>query len=158
MSQLRYPELLEESRRYLDTQQAACDRKYGLRQFNRMDYEQENSRMIFSDVGVVPRLVADFQIVGSFSMKSRTWLWAWDNPYLLDNTINEIWKVKGFGDTNDIEKLASPTWEATEQDAWDMTAIAANLLQARGAYSFLSDDIRVFVIFTRLKMIEGGIP
>lgn len=158
MNQSQYLDLLEESRRYLDVQQAECDRKYGLKQFNRMDYEQETGRMIFSDVGVVPRLVADFQIVGSLSMKSHTWLWAWDNPYLLDNTIHEIWKVKGFGDLNDIEKLSSPKWQASEQDAWDMTAIAANLLKARGAYSFPSDDIRVFVIFIRMKMIGSGNP
>ena len=155
MNQLQYLELLEESRLYLDTQQAKCDQEYRLNHFNRMDYEQETGKMIFSDVGVIPRVVADYQIVGSLSGKSNTWLWAWDNPYLLENTIQDIRKVKEFGDENDIEKLTSPKWEATEQDAWDMTAIAANLLKARGAYSFLSDDIRVFVIFKRIKTIGG---
>ena len=153
MDQLQYQELLKESRLYLDTQQARCDQEYSLNQFNRMDYEQETGRMIFSDVGVIPRVVADYQIVGSLSGKSNTWLWAWDNPYLLENTIQDSWKVKEFGDKNDIEKLTSPKWEATEQDAWDMTAIASNLLRARGAYTFLSDDIRVFVIFRQIKTI-----
>jgi hypothetical protein len=153
MNQLEYMDLLEESRLYLDTQQAACDREYRLNHFNRMDYEQETGRMIFSDVGVVPRVFADYQIVGSVSRRSNTWLWAWDNPYLLENTYEDMWKVKEFGDKNGIDKLSSPTWETTEQDAWDMTAIAANLLKARGAYSFLSDDIRVFVIFSRIKTI-----
>ncbi len=155
MNQIQYLELLEESRIYLDTQQAECDQEFRLNQFNRMDYEQETGRMIFSDVGVIPRVVADYQIVGSLSGRTNTWLWAWDNPYLLENTIQDIWEVKEFGDINDIEKLKSPKWEATEQDAWDMTAIAAYLLKARGAYSFLLDDIRVFVIFTRIKTIDG---
>ena len=153
MNQLQYLEILEESRIYLDTKQAECDREYRINQFHRVDYEQETGKMIFSDVGVIPRVVADYQIVGSLSRKSNTWLWAWDNPYLLDNTIQDIWEVKEFGDKNDIEKLKSPKWEATEQDAWDMTAIAANILNARGAYSFLSDDIRVFVIIKRIKTI-----
>jgi len=155
MNQLQYLELLEESRLYLDKQQAECDQEYRLNYFNRMDYEQETGMMIFSDVGVIPRVVADYQIVGSLSERSNTWLWAWDNPYLLENTFQDIRKVKKFGDKNDIDKLTSPTWEATEQDAWDMTAIAANLLKARGAYSFLSDDIRVFVVFKRIKTIGG---
>jgi len=153
MNQLQYLELLEESRLYLDTQQAKCDQEYRLNHFNRMDYEQETGMMIFSDVGVIPRVFAEYQIVGSLSGRSNTWLWAWDNPYLLENTIQDIRKVKKFGDENDFDKLTSPTWEAAEQDAWDMTAIAANLLKARGAYSFLSDDIRVFVIFKRIKTI-----
>ena len=155
MNQLQYLELLEESRLYLNKQQAECDQEYRLNYFNRMDYEQETGMMIFSDVGVIPRVVADYQIVGSLSERSNTWLWAWDNPYLLENTFQDIRKVKKFGDKNDIDKLTSPTWEATEQDAWDMTAIAANLLKARGAYSFLSDDIRVFVVFKRIKTIGG---
>ena len=91
----------------------------------------------------------------SYLLSFIIWLWAWDNPYLLENAIQDIQKVKKFGDKNEIEKLTSPKWEATEQDAWDMTAIAANLLKARGAYSFLSDDIRVFVIFKRIKTIGG---
>ena len=155
MNQLQYLELLEESRIYLDTQQVECDQAFRLNQFNRMDYEQETGRMIFSDVGVIPRVVADYQIVGSLSGRTNTWLWAWDNPYLLENTIQDIWEVKKFGDENDIEKLISPKWKATEQDAWDMTAIAANRLKARGVYSFLSDDIRVFAIFKRIKNIGG---
>jgi hypothetical protein len=155
MNQLYYLELLEESRLYLDKQQAECDQEYRLNYLNRMDYEQETGMMIFSDVGVIPRVIADYQIVGSLSERSNTWLWAWDNPYLLENTFQDIRKVKKFGYKNDIEKLTSPTWEATEQDAWDMTAIAANLLKASGAYSFLSDDIRVFVVFKRIKTIGG---
>ena len=155
MNQLQYLKLLEESRIYLDTKQAECDQEYRLNQFNRMDYEQETGRMIFSDVGVIPRVVADYQIVGSLSGRSNTWLWAWDNPYLLENTLQDIWEVKEFGDKNDIEKLINPKMEAAEQDAWDMTAIAAYLLKAKGAYSFLSDDIRVFVILKQIKTIGG---
>jgi hypothetical protein len=153
MNQQQYQELLYESRLYLDSQQATCEQKYRLNQFNRMDYEQESGKMVFSDVGVIPRVVADYQIVGSLSERSHTWMWAWENPYLLENTFQDIWKVKEFGDQNNVDRLTSPTWRATEQDAWDMTSIAAHLLKASGAYSFQSDDIRVFVIFTRVKTI-----
>jgi hypothetical protein len=153
MNQQQYRELLHESRLYLDSRQASCEQEYRLNQFNRMDYEQESGKMVFSDVGVIPRVVADYQIVGSLSERSHTWQWAWGNPYLLENTFQDIRKVKEFGDQNDVDRLISPTWRATEQDAWDMTCIAAHLLKASGAYSFMSDDIRVFVIFTQIKII-----
>jgi hypothetical protein len=152
MDQFQFLSFLDESRDYLDSIRKECDLKYRLDQFHRMDYEQESGKMIFSDVGVVPRVVADYQIIGSLSGKSGTWLWAWDNPYLLENTVQDSWKVKDFGIENGISNLTSPKWEATEQDAWDMTAIAAKLLVAKGAYSFLSDDIRAFVIFKDLKI------
>jgi hypothetical protein len=153
MDQEEYLQLAEESKLYLDARQAECDQKYRLNQLHRMDYEQETGRMIFSDVGVVPRVSADYQIVGSLSERSNTWLWSWDNPYLLENTYMDVLKVQEFGVANDFEKLTSPKWEATEEDAWEMTAISAKILKAEGAYSFLSDDIRVFVIFMRLAFI-----
>lgn len=153
MDQKKYTKLLEESREYLDRQQSACEKEFRLSQYHRMDYEQETCRMLFSNVGVVPKLITEYQIVGSLSTSSNTWLWSWDNPYLLDDTLEDIWEVKEFGDRNKIDSLSHSKWKASLEDAWDMTAIAARILKARGAYSFLSDDIRVFVVFRQLKVI-----
>lgn len=145
--------LVKDSLIYLDKQQEKCERGFGLKQLNRMDYEQETGKMIFSEVGVIPRVVADFQIVGSLSARSLTWLWAWDNPYLIESTCRAVMKVKKFGKENAISKLTEPKWKATEKDAWEMTAIAVWLLKAKGAYTFLSDDIQVFTVFTGIKWI-----
>ena len=153
MNEAQYRELLKESRTYLESQMKECNRKYRFRSLHRMDYEQESCRMIFSDISVQPRVLANFQIVGSLSGNSGTWLWSWDNEYLLDMTIEDIWHVKEFGEKNMIEKLSNPKWDATDEDAWDMTAISAYLLKAQGAYSFLSDDIRVFVVLKEMSNI-----
>jgi hypothetical protein len=64
-----------------------------------------------------------------------------------------MWRVKEFGDENLIEKLSSPKWDASKEDAWEMTAISAYLLKAQGAYSFLSDDIRVYVVLKEMSVI-----
>jgi hypothetical protein len=130
-----------------------CDQEFKFLSLHRMDYEQEACRMIFSDISVQPRVVANFQIVGSLSGSSGTWLWSWDNQYLLDITIEDIWYVKEFGDKNRIEKLSSPKWNASEKDAWDMTAISAYLLKAKAAYSFLSDEIRVYMVLKEMGFI-----
>jgi len=153
MNETQYNDLLNKSRAYLESLMTECEREFKFGSLHRMDYEQESCRMIFSDISVQPRVVANFQIVGSLSGNSGTWLWSWDNEYLLDIAIEDIWYVKQFGDENMIEKLSSPKWNASKEDAWDMTAISAYLLKARGAYSFMSDDIRVFVIFKEIKLI-----
>jgi hypothetical protein len=70
---------------------------------------------------------------------------------LLDIAIEDIWQVKEFGDENAIEKLSNPKWDASQEDAWEMTAISAYLLKAQGAYSFLSDDTRVFVVLKEMS-------
>jgi hypothetical protein len=153
MNEAEYLELLNESRAYLESQMKECNREYKLGSLHRMDYEQESCRMIFSDMSVQPRVVANFQIVGSLSGSSGTWLWSWDNEYLLDIAIDDIWHVKEFGERNMIEKLSIPKWDASEKDAWDMTAISTYLLKARGAYSFLSDDTRVYVVLKEIGFI-----
>ena len=145
--------LIRDALIYSDKQNHYCEKFFRLGQFHRMDYEQETGRMIFSDTGVVPRVVADFQIIGSLSSRSATWLWAWDNPYLLENTSMAVQEVKKFGLENQIEKLISPKWTAEEKDAWEMTAVAAYILKAMGTYTFPSDDIRVFTVFTNIRWI-----
>ena len=153
MNETQYKELLNESQAYLEFQMKECNREFKFRSLHRMDYEQESCRMIFSDISAQPRVHANFQIVGSLSGDSGTWLWSWDNDYLLDITIEDMWRVKEFGDENLIEKLSSPKWDASKEDAWEMTAISAYLLKAKGAYSFLSDDVRVYVVLKEMSVI-----
>ena len=145
--------LISESQAYIDKQKAHCEQFYQLGQFHRMDYEQESCKMVFSDIDSIPKIVAEFQIIGSLSARSNTWLWAWDNPYLLDNTTQAVHELKKYGEKNDIGRLKDSKWEAEEKDAWEMTAVAAFILKACGAYSFPSDDIRVYAIFTNIKWI-----
>ncbi len=149
---MEFNELLNKSRIYLEDQISRCNSKYGLDQCNRMEYEQEKGQMIFSSLAT-PKIIADFQIAGSFSRDSGTWLWSWDNPYLLDNVVETMWKVKEFGEKHGIYQLVEPTREAGEEEGWDMTAIAAYVLKAKGAYRFPSDLIMTFAIFTGIRKV-----
>ena len=149
---MEFEELLRHSRVYLEEQQEICNTRYGLHRCNRMDYEQETGQMIFSALAT-PKIITSFQIAGSVSSRSNTWLWSWDNPYLLEKVVNELWKVKQYGEKHHIYKLVEPKWEATEDEGWDMTAIAAYILQARGAYRFPSDGIITYAVFTAIRNV-----
>lgn len=149
-------ELIRNSRVYMKKQHARCEQLFKLEQYNRMDYEQDTGKMIFSNVGVIPRLVADFQIIGSLSSRSNTWLWAWDNPYLLENTATAVREVRKFGEERGIQKLIEPRWKAEEKDACDMTVVSAFILKALETYSFPSDEIMVYTILTNIKPIGPG--
>lgn len=142
--------LLEQSREYLLTQQEIITKKYGLSDYERMDYEQENGKMIFTIKGGA-QVVMSFVIVGSISDRSNTWMWAWDNPYLLENVTEEMFRVKAYGEEHGLEKLITPKWPGNDDDGWAMTAIAAFILKAKGAFSFLSDEMMIFVIFTDIN-------
>ena len=155
MNTTTYADLLNQSRQYLLQQQDIIKQKYGLDEYLQMDFEQETGEMIFT-LKEGKRIIMSFLVVGSISDRSRTWMWAWDNPYMLENVKEEMLKVRAFGEENGIEKLTSPKWPASDDDGWEMTAIATWVLKAKGAFSFLSDEMMVFVVFKDIGYIEDS--
>lgn len=158
MEKKQLQQLIRDSLNYIEKQNSYCQKFYRLGEFSRMDYEQESGKMTFSNEGVIPRVVADFQIIGSLSSGSGTWLWAWDNPYLLENTVNAAVEIRKFGRDNGIPDLTRPKWKAGEQQALEMTALSAYLLKAKGTYEFQSDDILVYTVFTEITWVGSAGP
>jgi hypothetical protein len=150
MDSKQFTDLLKKSREYLMEQQEIITKKYELNDYERMDFEQESGKMIFSIKGD-RQVTMSFKVVGSISDQSNTWMWSWDNPYLLENVTEAMFKVKEYGEKNGYEKLIIPKWPGNDDDGWEMTAIAAYILKAKGAFSFLSDEMLVFVIFTDIE-------
>jgi hypothetical protein len=150
MNTSTYSDILRQSREYLLKQQDNLKQKYGLDDYLQMDFEQETGQMIFTMMGG-KQAIMKFHVVGSISDRSRTWMWSWDNPYMLEHVTGEILKVRAFGEENGIEKLTSPRWPANDDDGWEMTAIAAWVLKSKGAFSFLSDEMMVFVVFENIR-------
>jgi hypothetical protein len=145
--------LIRNALEYVEKQKAWCRDRFDLYRFHRMDYEQETGEMIFSDPGVHPKVVAEFQFIGSLSSTSRTWLWAWDNPYLLEKPTEAVHQVRQFGEKHQLNKLITPKWPASEDDAMEMNALAAYVLKADGIYNFPSDNIGVYVVLTDIRRI-----
>jgi hypothetical protein len=150
MDAVQYNVLLKQSREYLLKQQDIITRQFGLNDYERMDYEQDTGKMIFT-VKDGRKVIMSFQVVGSISDRSNTWMWSWDNPYLLENVTEGMFKVKEYGEKNGLEKLVNPRWPGNDDDGWEMTAIATWVLKAKGAFSFISDEMLVFVVFTDIN-------
>ena len=153
MESKEYTDLLKKSREYMLGQQEIIKKQYDLNDYERMDYEQDSGKMIFT-LKDGRKVIMSFQVVGSVSDRSNTWMWSWDNPYLLDNITEDMFKVKDYGEKNGIEKLVNPRWPANDDDGWEMTAIATWILKSKGAFSFLSDEMLVFVVFKDIVWSE----
>lgn len=157
MDSKEYTDLLKKSREYLLGQQEIIKQQFELNDYERMDYEQETGKMIFT-IKDGRKVIMSFQVVGSVSDRSNTWMWSWDNPYLLENITEEMFEVKEYGVKNGIEKLVNPRWPGNDSDGWEMTAITTWVLKAKGAFSFLSDEMLVFVVFKDINWLKeaGG--
>jgi hypothetical protein len=128
----------------LQDHQAKLWAEHDLDAYPRWDYDQHTALLTFSDND--EEINFRFVEVGSFSEKSNTWKWAWDNAYVLEKVKKETFAVKEFGEKNDIKELSEGYFEANEADGWAITAVTCKLLGGIGAYRPVSDHLLVFMV------------
>lgn len=124
--------------------------EYELGKHKRWDWDQDAGELIFSNDGV-PAVIATIEFVGSISSISNTWLWSWANFGLSENVRTLIKKVRDFGDVKGYPRLTTPKWSAAEADGWEMTTIAAYVLDARGVYRTPGDNGFTFLAITDIR-------
>lgn len=154
-SDLSFEDLSRKAYAYLQEKQQYCQSVFKLGEYERWYYDQSTGILTFSDNGV-NKLHIEFEDAGSFSLKSNTWLWAWDNPHVPEKVKSEITIVRDFGEARNFEPLIKPKWEGEEYDAWKMTAIAAYLMQAKGAYRAPSSNgqLHSFFVFKTISWAD----
>lgn len=131
-----YDELLEKQDRFTE--------QYNISSYQSWFYDQVTGIFTFENPG--DKIYFRFEIVGTLSDKSGTWKWSWDNEYIDPMVRASMAKIKAFGERNQFEKLREGLWKAEEIDGWEMTAIAAYLLNAIGTYRVPSNGF-IFMLF-----------
>jgi hypothetical protein len=124
---------------------------WGLGTFESWSLDQDEGDLVFSNSdGTTATCQA--QIIGSYDTESKTWLWAWGNPSIVDKLKADSLKVKAYGETNHIEKLTTAEWSGDQADAWAMTALAVKLCGSQGAYRGPAGSAYVFMTFGTVKL------
>jgi len=153
---INFADLSKKAYQYLNQQQDTCNSIYKINDYERWFYDQFTGELTFSDSGI-KKVIIDYEEVGSISFKSNTWLWAWANPNLEEKVKSEIVKVRDYGIRRNFEKLTNGKWNADEYDGWEMTAIAAYLMKAKGAYRIPSSDSMLysFMIYKNIRWADS---
>ena len=89
-----------------------------------------------------------YALVGSFSAKTNTWKWSWDNEYLKESERRDIHKVRAYGVDNGYTQLSTGLIDGDEYTGWAMTSVAAKVLNAIGVYRFPEEHLFFYLIFT----------
>jgi len=113
--------------------QDKSDKKWRWQDMGRWDFDGESGTLTFSDRSRAS-VVADIQLVGSYSKRSNTFQWAWETLGEDDSDAEVISRLRVFGEVRGIDKLTTPNWECDETTGWEMTALAAHILGASGVY------------------------
>jgi hypothetical protein len=127
-----------------------CEQEFRIGTWPRWDYDLNRGTLTFSKDGV-PKVVALIQVVGTTSIEVGTWLWAWANASLPAAVTMAMEKVRAFGEAENLAELTQPRCADDEYLGWEMTAIAAKLLGAKGGYRCPGEKGFLYVVFSSLQ-------
>lgn len=147
-----YTAFLEKAGKNFGSRAEKLNETYKLGDFERWDYLQEDGKLRFSNGGKV-RVIAEAQIVGSFSIFNGTWMWSWANESVDKAVKRDIEKVKDFGEKNRFPKLTKKLFECEEEDAWTLTKAAGEVLNAKGTYRGQIQDGWVYFLITDIEQV-----
>lgn len=149
-----YDKFLDEVAEGFGADAEKLNKEFKLGKYGRWDADQDTGKLIFSDKGK-PKVIASFQIAGSYSTYSNTWKWSWANETVDLAMKRDMNKIKEFGEKNQFKELSTAQWECDEDYAWTMTAVAGHLLKAKGAYRGQIQDGFVYLLITDIKWADA---
>jgi hypothetical protein len=133
-----------------------CEEEFHISSWPRWDYDLERETLTFSENGV-PKVLASIQVIGTTSVSGKTWMWGWANKSLPPNVKKEVARVREFGLAGNILELTEAELPDDEYLGWGMTAVAAKLLGAKGAYRCPGENGFVYVVYSSVKFAAGDI-
>jgi len=127
-----------------------CAQEFHISSWPRWDYDLKHGTLTFSENGV-PKVLASIQVIGTTSVADGTWMWGWANDSLPPNVTKAVARVREFGQARNITELTEATLPDDEHLGWGMTAVAAKLLGAKGAYRCPGEHGFVYVAYSSIR-------
>jgi hypothetical protein len=144
---MEYAEFAEKCVKELNAVQARFRKDFDLNSWENWFYDEVTELLTFSTGE--KQLNFKFVSVGSYSEKSNTWKWSWDNPTTHEKVKEATKLVRDFGEQSEFSKLTEGCFPSDEFEAWEFTAITVSLLNGIGAYRPVIDTgLKLFFVIT----------
>jgi hypothetical protein len=156
MTDAEFDRFVAESMEALERKQAEIGERFGLGSWARWDYDLSTERLRFSDADGECRVEATAIEVGSFSTKSNTWKWAWANQSIPERSRAKSVRLRELFDTTGFEVFQLEAFEADEQMAWELAAMAVAHLSALGCYRGPAGHLHVFLAIESIRALGAA--
>jgi hypothetical protein len=107
---------------------------YGLGHFARWHHDGNSGRLTFSDPGDADVVVAETTNIGSYSLNTKTWFWAWANESLTDAAREKAAELKGLFGVTGNRVFTEAHLDCDECLAWELAAASVEHLGGAGCY------------------------
>src|SRR5580698_5164427 len=114
---MEYADFAEKCVEELKVVQDRFQRKFDLTWYENWFYDQTTGLLTFSTKDI--ELNFRYIDIGSFSEKSNTWKWSWDNSTTLASIKERTNLVKDFGQRSGFPKLTEGYFASDEIEAWE---------------------------------------
>jgi hypothetical protein len=132
----------------------ARDAEYGIHSFARWDDDGDRELLVFSNPGEPEVLEARRTNVGSYSLQSQTWLWAWANESLTEAAREKASKLKRLAARTGMRVFSDPYVPCDEYLAWELAAAAVDELGSLGCYREPAGHLWIFVAIDTISRIQ----
>lgn len=100
-------------------------------------------------------VVAAIELLGTYTAKDQTWLWASANPKSEEALTAAVAKLQE--DLAEVPEFAEPTCPASEAKAWALAAAAAYKMESQTCFR-LPDEVTLFVALFDINVIGPDDP
>ena len=97
-------------------------------------------------------VTAPVQIIGAWNPRTMMFRWAWDHPMVQQRLRNDAERTRWFGDKHGLEELTEKSLKMTEQEAWQMTALAMKVNASHGVYRAPTEGPVIFMTLGEAKV------
>jgi len=137
----------------LSVKQTALERRYALGRRAQWDFDAVTGTLRFSDTSGTPQVEAKVTPIGSYSTTTQTFRWAWSNPSAPEPARAQAARLRELFDVTGIEVFREETFEADEQMAWELAAMAVAHLSAEGAYRGIARHLFLFLAIDEIHLL-----
>lgn len=138
----------------LEKKQKRLIREFGFGTFDKFQHDFDKEEMYLLKDGRV-RAKAKLVPIGSFNTKSSTWMWGWANEAFPAPLRTKASKLKRLEALTGFEMFGNEMAEIDPDMAWEIAAMALNLLGSEGVYRGPAGSTQYFYALDQVANVHS---
>ena len=143
--------LHEKAHEFILDRQEYLENHHGFDDISSYRVDQEKSTIIFQ-LGDNTEQKFKFQIIGELNKETLIWTWWWNNSEIAIDEKEILQIVKDYGEFYDFPALTKPTYNASVEDAWVLSAISTYLSGGYGIFRLNLETSYHFIYFREILL------
>lgn len=157
MNESDFEKFLAECSAELRRKNQSLEQQYGLGTFGRWDHDSVSALLTFSNPDRDWVLEAATTSIGSYSLKTNTWLWAWANQSLSEAEREKASALTRLAEVTGLRLFSDAHFDCDESLAWELAAASVHQLDSLGCYRAPAGHLWIFLSIDSVAKARRGI-